>query len=206
MVMNNLLENIIALEWDEFQKVNNEGGRASCQNAWKTFQIMRRSQFSAWNKEMLESYHSDLVTAINNGRNLLTEKYARMMESTGPEKYQAIKENFPLITKEKKKLIDKIVPISIKWHEEFAREYPNISVQGRPNHIDEDGPFITSSEIYERGELSTYSVKTLKLYYQFITQLLEENKNLPKIVIENTVREYGLISLDQAEKKIANTL
>ncbi len=202
--MNNLLENIIALEWDEFQKVNNAGGRASCQNDWKTFQIMRRSQFSAWNKEMLESYHSDLVTAINNGRNLLTEKYARMMESTVPEKYQAIKDKLPLITEGKKKLIDKITQISIKWQEEFAREYPNISGQGRPIHTDEDGPFITFIETYERGELSTYSEKTLKLYYKFITQLLEENKNLSKIVIENTVREYGYASLDQAEKMIAN--
>lgn len=203
--MNNLIENIIALEWDEFQKVNNEGGRASCQNDWKTFQIMRRSQFLAWNEEMQESYHSDLVTAINNGRNLLTEKYARMMESTAPEKYQALKDNIPLITEEKKKLIEKITQISIKWQEEFARAYPNISGQGRPIHADEDGPLTTSIETYERGELSTYSEKTLKLYNKFITQLLEENKNLSKIVVENTVREYGFASLDQAEKKIANT-
>ncbi|WP_414151456.1 DUF4125 family protein [Acetobacterium carbinolicum] len=203
--MNNLIENIIALEWDEFQKVNNEGGRTSCQNDWKTFQIMRRSQFLAWNEEMQESYHSDLVTTINNGRNLLTEKYARMMESTAPEKYQALKDKLPLITEEKKKLIERITQISIKWQEEFAREYPNISEQGRPIHADEDGPFTTSIETYERGELSTYSEKTLKLYNKFITQLLEENKNLSKIVVENTVREYGFASLDQAEKKIANT-
>jgi len=31
-----------------------------------------------WSKEMLESYFDDLVIAQKKGRNLVTEKYARM--------------------------------------------------------------------------------------------------------------------------------
>lgn len=201
--MNNLIEAIIALEWNEFQKVNNEGGRAACQNSWKDFQIYRRSQFLAWDQETLKSYHEDLVHAINNGRNLLEEKYARMMESTAPEKYQAMSDILPPITEEKRQLIEAISQISIKWAEEYAREYPVLSGNGRPIHSYEDGPYDTSVETYGKGELSTYSENTLKLYYEHIIRLIEDNQNLSKIIMENTVREYGYNTLDQAEGRIA---
>ena len=202
--MNNLIEDIIALEWNEFQKVNNEGGRAACQDNWTNFQIYRRSAFLAWNQEMLESYHQDLVHAINNGRNLLTEKYARMMESTAPENYQAIINKLPPIAEEKKKIIEEISQICLKWAEEFAQEYPLLSGNGRPIHSYEDGPNDTSFETYARGELSTYSENTLRLYDMYITQLFEENKNLTKMVMENTVLEFGYNSLEQAERRIAH--
>ena len=45
-----LIEKIIAEEWKQFDQVNNEGGRASCQDNWPTFHIMRKSQFDNWNE------------------------------------------------------------------------------------------------------------------------------------------------------------
>jgi len=198
-----LIEDIIALEWNEFQKVNNEGCRAACQDNWTNFQLYRRSNLLAWSQEMLKSYHQDLVHAINSGRNLLTEKYARMMESTAPESYREIVNKLIPITEGKKKIIEDISQISVKWAEEFSQEYPMLSRNGRPIHSYEDGPFDTSFETYMRGEISTYSENTLKLYYMYLLQLLVENKNLTKMVMENTVREYGYNSLDQAERRIA---
>ena len=41
-----LVEEIATLEFEAFDKVKNEGGRASCQNDWGTFSIMRKSQYS----------------------------------------------------------------------------------------------------------------------------------------------------------------
>ena len=38
------VEKILQLEWNMFQKVENIGGRASCQEDFETFYIMRRSQ------------------------------------------------------------------------------------------------------------------------------------------------------------------
>ena len=53
----------------------------------KTFYAMRRCQFAAWNEEMRESYLEDLTCAEEDGFNLITEKYARMMKYTAPEEY-----------------------------------------------------------------------------------------------------------------------
>ncbi len=52
-----------------FDKVENEGGRASCQDNWDTFSKMRRSQYMAWPLPLLESWKSDLVRANEEGRN-----------------------------------------------------------------------------------------------------------------------------------------
>ena len=50
---------------------------------------MRYSQFSAFTAEMLTSYRKDLRLAGEEGRNLLMEKYAYMMEFTDPAYFDA---------------------------------------------------------------------------------------------------------------------
>jgi len=80
--MTEIIEKIISLEWEMFQRVENEGGRASCQDDPTTFYHMRKSQFSAWTEEICLSYLEDLRAAAKSGRNLVEEKYARMMAST----------------------------------------------------------------------------------------------------------------------------
>lgn len=42
----------------------------------------RRGQFEAWPDSILELYRDDLRRARNDGRNLVEEKYIRMMEHT----------------------------------------------------------------------------------------------------------------------------
>ena len=39
-----LVNAIVQLEWEAFDKVDNLGGRAGCQNDGETFSIMRKSQ------------------------------------------------------------------------------------------------------------------------------------------------------------------
>ena len=56
---------LILKEWNQFQKVQNEGGRASCQNHMKEFVMNRLAQFLTWSDEMRESYYQDGITQIH---------------------------------------------------------------------------------------------------------------------------------------------
>ena len=84
-----LVETIVRMEWDAFQRTTNMGGRVACQGNWPVFHQMRASQFLTWPENLLASYRDDLKDAEYVSRNLVTEKYARMMRSTHPEEYAA---------------------------------------------------------------------------------------------------------------------
>lgn len=197
-----LIHELISLEWEAFDKVENEGGRADCQDDWNTFSIMRKSQYLTWNEAMLKSYIGDFHRANDRGWNLITEKYGRMMETTAPSRYREIKDSLPEIPEAKKEIIEEIVKIQVDWMEEFAAEYPKAAGNARSIHTWEDHLFNTSYETYLRGELSTYSDETLDLYGRFIAQLCMDGKNLAKLTMENTAHLYGYKSLDDLEQKL----
>ncbi len=197
-----LTNNIIKLEWEQFDKVENKGGRADCQDDFNTFSIMRKSQYLAWDEDLLESYLDDIKTAMSNGWNLIMEKYARMMESTSPEEYEEIKGVLPFRSDSRRQIEEAIIEIQVKWMEEFAQNYPKMANNSRSIHTKEDSINNTSYETYLRGELGSYSDITLKMYGRFITRLLDENKNLAYIIMSNTAKLYGYISIDEAEAKI----
>ncbi len=197
-----LVNELVSLEWEAFDKVENEGGRAQCQDDWNTFSIMRKSQYYTWTEEMLKSYIRDFHRANDRGWNLITEKYGRMMESTAPLRYAQIKDTLPKIPEAKKEIIEEIVKIQVGWMEEFAKEYPKAAGNARSIHTAEDTPFDTSYETYLRGEISTYSDDTLDLYGRFIARIYREDKNLAKMTMENTAMLYGYASLEDLEKKL----
>ena len=84
--------------------------------------------------------------------------------------------------------------------EEFATEYPHMAGNSRVIHTCEDTPFSTSFETYLRGEMRTYSDKTLDLYGRFIVSYLQAGKNLTKEIMNNTALLYGYESLEKAEE------
>ena len=192
-----LIENIIALEWEAFDKVDNEGGRADCQDDYETFYIMRKSQYLTWNIPLLQSFLKDLKAAKEAGWNMISEKYARMMESTCKEEYDKLKDRLPFVSEEKKAVAEQIVAIQVGFMEEFAKEFPKVAGNARVIHTSEDTFFRTSYETYLRGELLTYSDDTLKLYGQFIVSLARKKKNLAKMIMENTAHMYGYKDLSE---------
>lgn len=197
-----LVELIAKTEFAAFDKVQNEGGRASCQNDWYTFSIMRKSQYMTWNRRMLLQYLYDFTTEYQKGRNLITEKYGRMMESTAPAEYAKLAAHFPMLSPEKKQIIEAIVQIQIGFMEEFAKDYPHLAGNARTIHTWEDGYGDTSYETYLRGEISTYSDKMLELYGRFVAALCKAGKNLAVLTMENSVHLYGYKSLEDAENII----
>lgn len=181
-----LIEQLVVLEWEAFDKTRNAGGRASCQNDWSTFQLMRKSQYLTWTEEMLKSFIADFKTANACGRNLISEKYGWMMETTSPEEFADIKSLLPEASPDKRRIINEIVKIQVSWMEEFAEKQPDAAARMRSIHTSEDTPYNTSYETYLRGELLTYSDKTLMLYGKFIANLASSGQNLTEMTVKNT--------------------
>lgn len=196
-----LIEDIVDAEFEAFDKVKNVGGRAACQNNKPTFSIMRKSQYLTWERKMLMQYLYDFQTEYKRGRNLIEEKYGRMMESTSPEEYAQIAERIPALPEEKKQIIDAIVQIQVGFMEEFAGQFPRLAGNARLIHTNEDSLGDTSYETYLRGELGTYSDKMLELYGRFVVRMCQEGKNLAALTMENSAHLYGYQSLEEAEKR-----
>ncbi len=201
-VKEELIRKLIKLEWDAFDQVKNIGGRADCQDDWETFEIMRRSQYLTWTVPLLQSYIDDFENALSCGWNLIAEKYGRMMESTDPEGYLAIEGQLSPISDEKRAIIEEIVKIQVGWMEECAARYPKAAANARSIHTYEDNLYNTSYETYLRGEISTYSDRTLDLYGRFIASLCKEERNLAQETLGNSAVLYGYQSLDDLERKL----
>lgn len=191
MEKNQLIETIVEKEWRQFTIVNNQGGRASCQDDRSTFDIMRKSQFLAWNNELLESYFQDLEQSENSGWSLLAEKYARMMVSTDPVEYERIKGQLPHRSEERVTKQEEIVMLQVLWLEEIYQKYPRLEGSGRPVRTWQDTPWATSFETYLRGELGSYSDKTIALYIKMVEEMKQQGQNLAEITLENTAQLYG---------------
>lgn len=189
---------IAKAEFEAFDKVQNEGGRASCQNNWPTFKVMRMSQYMTWTEDMLLQYLYEFKTNFANGRNMIEEKYARMMESTAPLEYAGFADQLPSITEEKRAIMEQVIGLQVKWMEEFAAEYPNLADDARKIHTSEDLPYDTSYETYLRGELGTYSDRMLEMYGRYIVAHAQEGRNVAREIMENTVRFYGYQDLETA--------
>ncbi len=202
LTKNELIDRIVSLEWRAFDKVDNQGGRAGCQDDWGTFSIMRKSQYMLWSEDMLASFISDFERANANGWNLITEKYGRMEETTAPEEYEKIKASLPPVSDEKKQIIEAIVAIQVQMMEEFALEYPKSASEARSIHTSEDTAFNTSYETYLRGEISTYSDDTLALYGRFVADMASDGRNIARETIANSAIMYGYSSLDDMEAKL----
>lgn len=194
-----MIEQLILLEWEMFQNVHNAGGPASCQNDFSTFELMRKSQFLAWPEDLQNSYLQDLTLAKEQGRNLVMEKYAYMMESTHPEEFESLRPFLPDVEETARQIIEGIISIQLIWREDFAKAYPHLSGQSRMIHTNEDQSDDTSFETYLRGELKTYSKATLTLYAAMAVAYCKEHKNLTTMIMENTVKAYGYDSLEAAE-------
>lgn len=193
-----LIGAIVRIEWEMFREVPNAGGTAACQQDIKTFEIMRSSQAVSWSEAALDSYLGDLEEAKRSGRNLLTEKYARMMESTSPSEYARIAHLLPPLDPAVPELIEEIVRIVLEWEDELAARFPRVVERGRPIRSSGDTPFATSLESYLRGELSTCSRRTLELHRENVAKQKAEGVNGSEVTLLCMVKRYGFGSLEEA--------
>ncbi len=183
----NLIENILELELNMFLNVHSRHP-ASCQENPDAFRFHRKAQFSVWSAETLQSYLDDLFKAKEQGHNLMTLKYARMENLIPPLNVNPI--------------IDVIVQMELEAQQEMLSRYPNILGQGRP--LEDDSPGATSFKTYLRGELETYSDRTLELLYRDIQQIKDRGENWAQQLYTNLVRNLGYHSIDELEDTLCN--
>ena len=178
----NLIESILELELNMFLNVPSRYP-ASCQENPNAFRLHRGAQFSVWSKETLQSYLDDLLKAKEKGHNLMTLKYARMENLIPPLNVNPI--------------IDMIVQMELEAQQEMLSRYPNILGQGRP--LEDDSPGATSFKTYLRGELETYSDRTLELLYRDMQQIKDRGQNSAQQLYADFVRKLGYHSIDELE-------
>ncbi|MCI8645901.1 MAG: DUF4125 family protein [Firmicutes bacterium] len=196
-----LINDIIEREWAMFDQVENQGGRAGCQDDEWTFYAMRYSQHQAFSERTLESYRRDLQQAREEGRNLLTEKYAYMMEFTQPDYFDKnLRPHLPSVSPEKGELVDRIANLSIRFQQDFEKVYPAFARAGRPV-TGTDGPDV-SLHIYTIGELKTYSVNTLISYLEDMRRSEQNGENTAFRIHKSTAEFYGYSSLAAAESQL----
>lgn len=184
MGKNILVREIVDIEWEMFDHVHNIGGRADCQEDKWAFYILRSSQFLAWDRASLDSYLQDLKNAKKAGQNIVEYKYAYMMRETDPEYFAKIEALLPTVQAESMEIIERLLPIHIRWAEEFYAENPRRKgvrkIRSYENTLDE-----TSFETYLRGELMTYSFQTLCVYEEFVCYLMAHSRNLSMEIARN---------------------
>jgi hypothetical protein len=205
--MEHLLEQkisrIVQLEYRQFDAVHGQDGRASCQDDFKTFRIMRESQFRVWDEATLAQYEQDLVAAEQAGVNLVTEKYGYMMKETDPDAFLAISDQLRPIDPDKLVMIEPILEIHRRWYLDLVRTYPKLVGNGRTITQDEARhPGETSVLTYLRGELLTYSLPTLRCYKQMVQRYVDSGQNMVREILWQTAQHYGYASLEAAERSI----
>jgi hypothetical protein len=178
-----LVQRILDIEWSMFVRVKNSSGPAPCQSAPENFQTIRGSLFESWTDAMLESYLHDLDQAKGQGRNLLTEKYARMDNLIEPVSTNPV--------------IGAIVRIESKWHAEIRDKYPSLYERCcRKTDAEAGGNFA----VYLRCVLETYGDGTLRLYHEYVESADSKGENLALNALERLVRKSGYRDVEHAEE------
>lgn len=193
------IEKLTDEEWRMFQLTRNIGGRASCQDDFAAFYMMRSAQAMAWTDEIVRCCLKDMEQAKAEGRNMIAEKYAYMMQFTSPEDYFRLAFMIPSVSDEKETLARSITEMSVRWVQQAKLRYPAIAGCGRMLHAYEDSMTDTSVETYCYGEMITHSVQTLKCIDEYYRELLAKGDNIWIITQGYLVRMLGYSSLDEAE-------
>ena len=174
-----LLHEIVSLELRMFMAIE-PSTPSFCQEQPEAFKLMRRASYQVLSNETLEAYLDDLQEAIDEGRNIIELKYARIDNLITPLS------NNPLIAK--------IVDSEGKWLKELEKRYP-LTFTSRADF---------AAGIYLRSELETYSDKTLELYYKDICKALEEGRNLTAERYTFLFKQTGYNSIDDVENERKN--
>jgi len=167
------IQRIIDLEWPMFHSVK-ASEPAACQEEEGTFRLMRWMSHSVLPPEVLDPMEAQLVEAAAQGRNLMTEKYARMAGQIPPLK------DTPLIAE--------IVAVEADWMLAVNRRYP-LTFTGRGDQF----------STYMAADLETYSDATLLQYHAFLRTAQAAGRNLVEERYTNLFQRMGWKDIEASE-------
>lgn len=170
-----LLERIIDLEWTMFHSVK-ASEPASCQEEEGTFRLMRWMSHSVLPDPILETLASNLEQAAAQGRNLMTEKYARMGNQIPPLK------DTPLI--------GAIAAAELGWMRALNQRYP-LTFPGTGERF----------QAYLEADLEIWPDQGLELYHDLVRGALAEGRNLVQDRYANLFKRMGYVSIEEREQK-----
>ena len=202
--MNDTVSSILAIEWEMFHNVNGDD-RADCQENRTTFEAMRNAQFSVWSEAARKSYLCDIRAAAEAGRNVVREKYIRMMASTEPEGYEAFKGELPAVSGAAEELVQQIWDILAEETEDLRQHYPMLALGGRPLYAKDEAGW-ASVETYQKGELFTFGEETLRLLKEHILSMRAKGESYVTEVQKNSVTCLGYPDMDTAEAAMTEQL
>lgn len=184
-VKQELVDRIILKEYVMFSSVKNIGKRASYQDDFNTFYIMRSAQYHIFGMNTLKRYQKDLELADREKRNLITEKYSWMMEETEPAYFlRELKPYLPEIGGKKMKLVNTMTDVFMVCYESVRRHFPKLLAAGRDPYGNGSG---ASIRLYFSGELKTWSEETLCLACQDMIDHLEKRCNPVGMIYEKII-------------------
>jgi hypothetical protein len=182
-----IIEAILEIELAMFLTVNPQQ-TSSCQEYPESFKLHRRAQFHPWSEEALGSYLDDLRRAKERGDNLMRQKYARMQGLLPPAAGSTV--------------LEEIVRLKMAWQRAMFLSHPAVMSGARPLTDEGTQAQMTSFETYARGELETYSERTLELLHRDLLAMQARGESLSEMVYDYLVRASGYESLEEAEKKM----
>lgn len=182
-----IIEAILEIELQMFLTVNPER-TSGCQKHPESFKLHRRAQFAPWSEEALGSYLEDLHAAQTHGENLMRRKYARMQGLLPPV--------------ESSPVLEEIVRLKMDWQRAMFRDYPAVMAGARPLTAESTRAQMTSFETYARGELETYSERTLEFLHRDLLEIQARGESLSEKVYDYLVRASGYASLKDSEMKL----
>ncbi|MGN0293106.1 MAG: DUF4125 family protein [Lachnospiraceae bacterium] len=184
-IKHELVEQIILKEYAMFSNVKNVGERASCQDDFRTFYIMRFAQHSIFGIHTLKRYQEDIRRAVRENRNMAAEKYAWMMEETDQSYFlRELKPYLPEVSEKKAGLVEAMTAAFMTCYELVRQHYPNLLSAGRDPYGNDTG---ASIRLYFSGELKTWSEDTLCLACQDVIRHLEKRCNPVGMIYEKII-------------------
>jgi hypothetical protein len=186
-----IIDAILEIELVMFITINPQ--KTGCYQKYPdSFRLHRRAQFLPWSLETLGSYLEDLRDAQDINNNLIRLRYARMQSLIPRQNASPV--------------IDEIVRLKMYWQNEVYQKYPAVMNDARQITKEDKTAVMRSFETLFRGELETYSNRTLELLYADLLNKLQQGVNLSEEVYECLVRDSGYPSLAEAERRFLQHL